>query len=457
MRRLFCFAFALMSVVASMAQGSFTINGHIDGGLEGMKVYLRYGDVCYDENKEVLDSAVLHEGNFVLKGRLSSPVLCTVFFEDPIKCIPPDGSVNSKFQAELKSKDRHEKIDKVLSLFVEDAILSVQAFYDSLCLKKQFQNHYSEKDNRILPAGITGGFGTCRSAVVKGSPSHDLLMRFLNDAANQELFQKRASLVYQAPFTTGNAARAMDGLMKELKERVLQFVKGHPPGEVTGFILLHMLDEYTCAGSMPDLLHWTTVDDIKQLTAPFAEMKDKGPIVQELLQKVPGIAKGAIGAPFIDFVFRDTSGVQHALSEYAGKGKYVLVDLWASWCSGCRNMIPHVKEAYRSYHSRGLDVISVSIDTKKENWIKAVKKEAMPWPQLAANLMSDAELKKGGKLAEYKESLSPDDGNMLGVYMSPGVPLYLLFDPKGQLVSRFSLIPFIDKPLADLYGAPFPK
>ena len=85
-------------------------------------------------------------------------------------------------------------------------------------------------------------------------------------------------------------------------------------------------------------------------------------------------------------------------------------------------MLPHVKQAYGSYHSRGLDVISVSIDTKKENWIKAVKQEAMPWPQLAADLMSDAELKKSGTLAEYKMSLSPDDGNIPGMYMSPGVP-----------------------------------
>lgn len=51
----------------------------------------------------------------------------------------------------------------------------------------------------------------------------------------------------------------------------------------------------------------------------------KGPIVQELLQRAPDIAKGAMGAPFVDFVFRDTSGVKHALSEFVGKGKYLLV------------------------------------------------------------------------------------------------------------------------------------
>ena len=88
MRQLLFAAFALVSVIGAKAHGNFTINGHIDGGLEGMKVYLRYGGVCYDENKEVLDSAVLHDGNFVLKGRLSSPVLCTIYFEDSIKYMP---------------------------------------------------------------------------------------------------------------------------------------------------------------------------------------------------------------------------------------------------------------------------------------------------------------------------------------------------------------------------------
>ena len=154
----------------------------------------------------------------------------------------------------------------------------------------------------------------------------------------------------------------------------------------------------------------------------------------------------------IDFVLTDTSGVKEPLHDFVGKGHYVLVDIWASWCSACRRGIPHIKEAYALYHSRGLDIVSVSIDTKRKNWIEAVRQEAMPWPQVAANLLSDAELLKYGRVPEYATLCS--SGDFLGAYLGIGVPLGLLFDPQGKLVARFYLAPlgYMDKALKDLYG-----
>lgn len=97
-------------------------------------------------------------------------------------------------------------------------------------------------------------------------------------------------------------------------------------------------------------------------------------------------------------------------------------------------------------------MITVSIDANKADWIKAVKKEAMPWQQLASNLMTDGDLKKYGSMGDYEVSFSP--GNIRAAYMFAGVPAVLLFDPRGKLIARSigSPVAYMDKILNDLYG-----
>ena len=94
-----------------------------------------------------------------------------------------------------KSKPRGKildnEVDKVLSLFVENSAITVEAFYDSLCLREQLQRGLTKNGIMVLN-GIGGGFGICRSAVIKGSESHELLLQFMN--ASQELFQKRSAM-----------------------------------------------------------------------------------------------------------------------------------------------------------------------------------------------------------------------------------------------------------------------
>ncbi|MDD7226219.1 MAG: TlpA disulfide reductase family protein [Prevotella sp.] len=89
------------------------------------------------------------------------------------------------------------------------------------------------------------------------------------------------------------------------------------------------------------------------------------------------------GARYSDFTSFTPDGKPVALSSLLKPGRILLLDFWASWCSPCRMEIPEIKKLYEKYHDKGFDVVSVSLDTKREAWTKALDAEQMPWLQLS--------------------------------------------------------------------------
>lgn len=120
-----------------------------------------------------------------------------------------------------------------------------------------------------------------------------------------------------------------------------------------------------------------------------------------------------IGQPAPDFSFPTPEGKNIALKDY--RGKLVVVDFWASWCGPCRQEIPHMKEVYAKYKSKGVEVLGVSIDKKDTDWKKALSEEKMTWPQICA----------------------PGAGkDIMKEYQFSGIPYIILVSKDGKILAK---------------------
>ncbi len=121
---------------------------------------------------------------------------------------------------------------------------------------------------------------------------------------------------------------------------------------------------------------------ILQPTAPYYNLPEMAG-AKERLDFLSGNSVRSIGKMFTDMAMADADGTEHKLSEWCGKGRYVLIDFWASWCGPCRAEMPNVVACYEKYHDRGLDIIGISFDQNKDAWLKAISSLNMPWIHLS--------------------------------------------------------------------------
>ncbi len=119
------------------------------------------------------------------------------------------------------------------------------------------------------------------------------------------------------------------------------------------------------------------------------------------------------GNPAPDFSAQTPDGKTVQLADY--KGKYVLVDFWASWCGPCRRENPSVVAAYEQFKGKNFDILGVSLDTDKENWKKAIAKDGLTWQQIS-------------ELKGWSSSIAQK-------YQVNSIPANFLIDPDGYIIA----------------------
>jgi len=183
----------------------------------------------------------------------------------------------------------------------------------------------------------------------------------------------------------------------------------------------YIAEHYADRNSVISLLSSLRKESDKPLVEKIIKtLEAKNPNYQPLIDYKEATAKAkaqkerlAIGKEAPIFEFPTVEGKMVNLKEF--RGKYLVVDFWASWCGPCRNEIPHMKELYEEYKGQDIEFLSVSIDKSKNAWKKAMRQEDMAWPQLQA----------------------PGSGkDIMKEYQFSGIPYIILLDKEGKIVAK---------------------
>ncbi|MBX6380961.1 MAG: AhpC/TSA family protein [Thermoflavifilum aggregans] len=226
----------------------------------------------------------------------------------------------------------------------------------------------------------------------------------------------RSGTLNQKQDSINAAANHIDSLQTQA---MVQFIAQHPKSIVSAWVVTRSNLIYE-----PDV---QILNKIYQSLDTSIRATRYGHQIFETLQIAQ---RTAIGQQAPDFTLPDTSGNPFSLSSL--RGKYVLVDFWASWCGPCRMENPHVVQAYQKYKNKNFTILGVSLDKDRESWLQAIHEDHLYWHQVS-------DLKYWNSAAAK-------------LYGVQAIPANFLLDPQGKIIARNLRGDALDKKLATIFS-----
>ncbi|MDE3236034.1 MAG: AhpC/TSA family protein [Bacteroidota bacterium] len=252
---------------------------------------------------------------------------------------------------------------------------------------------------------VTGDALHLKSATVKGSVTQ-ADFAYYNTSFNP-LKEKLGAVVKKINAAPEGPKR--DSLVAEFEmtrnetvKLVGDFIKNKPSSPVSAFVLFAV---------NPLFQNPLEVEADYNLLNEDAKQTMYAKLLKQMIDKSK---IGMIGTQAIDFVQNDTANKPVALSSF--KGKYVLLDFWASWCRPCRMENPNVVSAYEEYKNKNFTVLSVSLDQSRENWLRAIADDGLTWTQVS--------------------DLKYWNNEVARLYGIESIPQNFLLDPEGRIIAK---------------------
>jgi thiol-disulfide isomerase/thioredoxin len=259
----------------------------------------------------------------------------------------------------------------------------------------------------LTPANLTvsGDASSLGKLTVTGSAAQqDFQLYNQKFNVHKDKISKLVNIINQSP--AGPKRDSLINVFEKSKLKVLDevdlFVKMKPSSPVTPFIV------YVTS---------PISNDVAALEARYAAFKGTNKesfYGREISKMILANKIGLEGTIAPDFTQNDTANNPVALSSF--KGKYVLVDFWASWCGPCRTENPAVVNAYNTYKNKNFTVLGVSLDQNRDKWLQAIRADNLSWTQVS-------DLK-------YWQNAAAQ------LYRINSIPANMLIDPTGKIIAR---------------------